>query len=254
MSFRINNVNIFFVLASVLLFCSVASAELREWTTTSGKTFKGDFIAIIGGKATFHNEKGKPFKVPKEQLSEKDLTFIELENPPKFNIDFAPKSRQYVFPQKEKSYQAWQLPEALDYTFTVKIKQESAGSYNHELTVEYIAIGLEIDGSNYIFLDSGTTTFVPSEYKNKTFTFTGDRSVRVYDYVFFDDGRRGQKYGGYIVTITDSRGKIIAYKSPYKWAIKYLDKIKKLYPNVHFDKTGTRVFPPRPRVGRHKTG
>ena len=142
------------------------------------------------------------------------------------------------------------MPGVLDYVFTAKIKQDSSGHYPHELHVEFFAIGEEIDGKNFILLDRQESTFVPSEQKRSEYhTFSG-RTVRLYDYEFREDGRRGQRYGGYLVVVTDSRGKIIAHKSSYNWMFEKREELKKLALMNHFDKTCARIHPPRPKVGR----
>ncbi len=175
---------------------------------------------------------------------------MSLENPPKFKIEFARASKQYRWSIKRESLDLDRLPGAFDYVFTAKIKQDSAGSYPHELKVEFFAIGEEIDGNNYILLDRRESTFVPSEQPRSEYhTFSG-RKVRLYDYEFREDGRRGQRYGGYLVVVTDSRGKIIEHKSSYNWLFEKREELAKLGLMNHFDKTCTRVHPPRPKAGR----
>ena len=179
---------------------------LRTWTSTSGETFDGEYIMVMGGKVVLRDAKGKNRKIPLDLFSEKDRTFMELENPPEFKIELARKSNQYKWPIKRDSLDLDKLPGVLDYVFTAKIKQDSSGYYPHELHVEFFAIGEEIDGENFILLDKQESTFIPSEQKRSEYhTFSG-RTVRLYDYEFREDGRRGQRYGGYLVVVTDSRG------------------------------------------------
>ena len=83
---------------------------------------------------------------------------------------------------------------------------------------------------------------------NHSLPFSG-RTVRLYDYNFYSDGRRGQQYGGYLVVVTDSRGKIVMHKSSYNWMFEKREALDKLPLNSHFDKTCIRVDPPRPSVG-----
>lgn len=230
-----------------------AGADVRTWTSTSGETFKGEFISVIGDKVVLRDANGQQRKIPLSRFSENDQVFIELERPPAFNIDFAKKSEQHIWPQREKTYDAWELPGAIDYVFTAKLKQTSSGSYSHELQVEFFAIGEEIDGDNYILLSRQKSTFIPSEQQDQTFTFSGSK-VRLYDYEFFQDGRRGQKYGGYLVVVTDSRGKIVAHKTPYNWLFENFDKLDGLPVGKHFNKACVRVHPPRPKSGRQKSG
>jgi len=224
---------------------------LRMWTFTDGRTFEGEYLVVMGGQVWLRDAKGKNLKIALDLFSAEDRHFMELSNPPKFKIEFARASKQYRWSIKRESLDLDTLPGVFDYVFTAKIKQDSAGSYPHELHVESFAIGEEIDGDNYILLDRRESSFVPSEQERSEYhTFSG-RSVRLYDYEFRGDGRRGQRYGGYLVVVTDSRGKIIAHKSSYNWLFENREALKKLGLMNHFDKTCTRVHPPRPKVGRN---
>ena len=53
-------------------------------------------------------------------------------------------------------------------------------------------------------------------------------------------------YGGYLIVVTDERGKIIDYGTSHEWLFENLEKLKKIPVGRHFDKTITRVHPPRP--------
>ena len=233
---------------------AVSETELRTWTSTTGETFTGEYVMVMGDKVVLRDATGKNRKIPLDLISAEDRVFMELERPPKFKIEFSRASRQHRWLAKQKTYDPWQLPGAVDNTFTTKIKQVSAGSYPHELHIEFFAIGEERDGDNYILLDHQRSTFVPSEQKrNEYHTFSG-RRVRLYDYEFFEDGRRGQQYGGYLVLVTDSRGKIIAHESSYTWLFEKREELAKLGLMNHFDKTCSRVHPPRPKAGRTLRG
>jgi hypothetical protein len=238
------------LLIGASILCGGLCVEARTWPSTDGENFEGEFIVIIGDKAVIRNSNGDEVKIPLTRFSKDDLTFMELAKPPIFKIDVSKDSKQWLFPQKYKAYNPAQLPTAFDYFFTAKLKQISAGSYNHKLHVEVFVIGLERDGHNYILLDRLGSTFVPAEQEDLSYQFTG-RTVRLYDYEFEEDGRRGQSYGSYLVIITDSRGEIIAYKTPKNWLYDIVEPLRALSIRAHFDKTGIRVFPPRPKMGRN---
>ncbi len=86
----------------------------------------------------------------------------------------------------------WIPPNMIDYVFTAKIKQTSAGSYNHELKVEYFAIGEEVDGDNYILLDRQRDVFTPTHENKRSHAFSGN-PVLCYAYNDFYSDRRGKK-------------------------------------------------------------
>lgn len=238
----------FLFLIGASVWCGCLCAEARTWTSTGGETFEGELIVVIGDKAVIRNPNGDELKIPLTRFSKDDLTFMELENPPTFKIDVSRKSEQHRWPQKYKTYEAWELPPTFDYVFTTKLKQMSAGSYGKELHVQVFVIGEEVNGDNYILLDRMESTFTPSQQKDLSYQFSS-RKVRLFNYEFYlDGGKRGQKYGGFLVIITDSRGKVIAQKTPKKWLNDIVDPLKELALGAHFDKTGARVFPPRPKL------
>jgi hypothetical protein len=57
---------------------------------------------------------------------------------------------------------------------------------------------------------------------------------------------RGEKYDGYLVTVTDQRGQIIAHRTSNKFLFEHLNRLKMLPVTRHFDKECRRVAPPRP--------
>lgn len=219
---------------------------MRIWTTSAGKSIEAEFVTTISDTAVLKTATGKQLKIPMEQLCEEDRMFIELNSPPEFELDFAKQTRNRP-PIDPGTLIQWRPPTLIDYIFTAKIKQTSPGVYNHELGVEYFAIGQEVDGGNYILLDRKSDTFTPTKQNKRSHAFSGD-PVLCYAYDDLYSDRRGSKYGGYLITITDSRGKIIATGSSHKWLVDILEPLKRLPVGKHFDKSGTRVFPPRPKL------
>ena len=145
---------------------------------------------------------------------------------------------------------AFWLPKQLDYVFSARLKQVSAGEYNHELQVEFFAIGEQIEGDNYILLDRQRSRFTPNLENGRSHTFAG-RKVILRSSVIFRE-RRGQKYGGYLVVVTDKRGMIVDHGASHKWLLDIVNNLRQLPVGRHFDKTGTRVEPPRPeKIGAY---
>jgi hypothetical protein len=131
------------------------------------------------------------------------------------------------------------------------MKQISARPYNHELRVEYFAIGAERKtyGDKFILLDRGESSFTPTTANQRSHEFKG-KEVEVMEYLY-DDDYRGRKYDGYIVTVTDVRGEIIAHSETSAWLFENLENLKKLPVGAYFDKTCTRTFPTRPKSTRY---
>ena len=221
---------------------------MRSWTGTDGQTMEARFVTVIGDKAVLQDSRKRQRKIPLARLSGEDREFIELAQPPKFNIDFSKQSSQRMIGLSPETDPNWPVPRVLDYVFSATLKQTSAGEYNHKLTVEFFAIGEEVDGDNYILLDRQKSSFVPTKENRRSFSFRGDPvTLMVWRLWAGATQLRGEKYGGYLVTVTDERGKIVQYATPYNWIFDQLENLKKIPIGKHFNKECIRVFPPRPK-------
>jgi len=220
---------------------------MRTWTFTNGKTLEAKFITVIGGQAALQNARGKQKKFPVEQLSEEDRRFVELSRPPKFNIDFAKKTSQLN--EQPSPFNGRIPPTKFDYTFKAKLKQTSTGDYKHELKVELFAIGQEHMGDKYILLARQDGYFVPAEEKRSYALETEEKVIIFTDDLYGDV--RGTDYYGYLIVVTDARGKIIQHAESNKWLFEILDKLRTFPVGRYLDKTGTRVFPTSPRPTKY---
>ena len=200
----------------------------------------------MAGNVVVKTSRGKQRKVPYARLSGADQLYVDLANPPEFNLDFPKKSRQIPLPDPGPFQNKLPVMQLFDYTFGVKIKQLSTGDYNHPLTVEYFAIAEEVDGDNYILLERGSDTFTPSDVTTKFHEFYGE-PVRVERFATRESAPlRGCKFGGHLITVTDARGKIIQHKASSAFLWDVLEDLKKIPVTRHFDRDGQRVCPPRP--------
>jgi len=217
---------------------------LRTWTTVDGKIMAAEFITVIGDKVVLKNPKGKQKKVPLAQLSAEDLGYVELANPPVFKIDFNAKTEQVCSIVDGASTGR---TVAYDYCAKVRLKQTSAGAYNHELCVEFFAVGEEIHGNRYVLLDRQKSCFIPTEKNARTHEFSG-RPVEIPNFTLRREGQhRGEKPYGYLITVTDSRGIIIQHKESNPWLYENREKLKQLKVGVYLDKGCNRVFPTGPK-------
>jgi hypothetical protein len=66
---------------------------MRNWTASNGETFEARYITRLSGKAVLKEPRGKTKKVPLSLLSAEDRRFIELNEPPEFNISFSKQSK-----------------------------------------------------------------------------------------------------------------------------------------------------------------
>ncbi|MDF7799036.1 hypothetical protein P4C99_06150 [Pontiellaceae bacterium B1224] len=232
------------------VFLQSVENETRIWTLGDGNNIAGRFVTRIGDKAVLTDEQGRQRKVPLTQFSEEDRVYMELAQPPKFNFDFSKSSKQRFFKESIFIEGVRWLPKHIDYTFSARIKQTFAGDYNHQLKVEFFAVGEEIEGDNYILLDRQESHFTPTRENKRSHSFSG-ATVGLRESVNFTE-RRGQKYGGYMIVVTDQRGVIIDYAASHAWFPGILPLLRSLPLGKHFNKAGVRVSPPRPEpIGRY---
>lgn len=214
--------------------------KTRIWTFADGRSLEAEFINMFAGNVVLQTSKGSIIKIPQEQLSTEDIKYAELASPPDLDINFQSNFDHVDF--SGGYYDTWQRPPEEWGQYGFQIKQTSTSDYKYELQVEMFAIGKQWRRSKYIIFDRQKTSFIPSEQKKRLFEFCSDRTV----VVALDEHTSaswGEKHYGYLVTVTDARGKIIAMKSSHKWLPGILENLKKLSPGNFMDDTGVRVYP-----------
>jgi hypothetical protein len=224
---------------------SGGASKMRSWTLEGTAPFEAELVTVIGRDVVLKNPRGKTVKVPVANLSEADKTYVELSRPPKFNITFTKKDRQKTFTMDHISTATEIRPPETRTHYGVRLRQTSSGDYNHELLVEFFAIGQERLGQKYILLDHQQTRFTPTKDNERSHEFVSDREVRLENFLI-ELEPRGEDYSGYLVTVTDERGEIIAVDASSDRFYKNLDKLRELHPGNYMDKNCNRVFPTRP--------
>ena len=210
----------------------VVENKMRVWSLTSGKTLEAEFVALIGGKVSLKTLKGKQIKLEERLFSDADQTYIELENPPQLSLNFSKTSKHRLYPDI-----LWVsddgIPSALLYNFKATISQTSSRGYPHELTAEYFAIAAEIDGDKRILLDYQKKPFHLPDGSRSVVEMTGN-TVELEDY-FVLGFHRGEKYKGFLIVVTDSRGEVVAYKASSENLFENLENLRKVPVGKYFD-------------------
>jgi hypothetical protein len=222
-------------------------SKMRIWTMGSGKQFEAEYISVVGDKVAVKTVKGKQQKIPLAQLVPEDLEYIELENPPEFNMTFTKSSA--VRQIETTPHLNEDPPRVNDLTFGVKMKQTSARLYNHELSVEFFAIAKEFIGDAYILVDRQTSTFTPTKENKQSHVFTGEE-VEFMEYVL-DGVRRGKKYAENLVIVSDKRGKVIQYSASSPWLWENIENLKQIPVGRFMDKNCIRIHPTSPKPTRY---
>jgi len=229
-----------------------APAEMRTWTLKNGKTFEGDMTRTYLNKMVLLEPDGNEITVPLDlfNFSDADREYLSLEDPPGFKVEIKKSIQRKNFAMVRGSEGR---PLEQRATFGAKVTLVDKRDYAHELTVEYFAIGDEINGDRHILLDRMKSTFLPGSENKWSHEFYSGRTVRMTDLPFLqrdlaDFTRRGEQYGGFVVTVRDMRGKLIAIDSSREWMTDHLENLEKLRIGNYFDeKTCLRAYPSRPR-------
>jgi len=211
---------------------------MRTWTFGDGKSLDAEFLLRMGTHIVLKTARGRQKKIPADRFSDEDLDYITLAVPPVLKLDLGKKSNQRRLKHDKKGAVG-----IIKYVFSPKI-DFSDTKYNHELKVDYWVIGSEIGGSAFILLDKGTDSFVPSEHPEGRYSFSG-KSLDLYDWVIehIYQQRRGERYKGFLITVTDERGVMIAHRNSPTWLFKNLDKLKELELGSFLDDECNQVWP-----------
>ncbi len=234
-------------IALVLLASVCTGAETRKWTLVDGTSFEAECVVIMGGKANLRLPTGKIIKLPLDRLVSEDRIYIELENPPTFKIDFVRDRDQTVFDLMAGQESYTLRPPEYRCHYGVKLKQRDTYAYEHELHLEFFAIGQERAGERLILLDhQDTGPFSLTKENGWSYKFLSKREVVLQNYLYDGVQKRGRKYHGYLILLRDVRGKIIAVESSHDWLYENLERLNERGVGNYMDETCTRTFPTRP--------
>ncbi|QBG45936.1 hypothetical protein EGM51_00360 [Verrucomicrobia bacterium S94] len=239
---------LFSVLSAALLAIPVC-AEMQTWTTSDGKTFEAEYINRMGPNAILKTAKGKQIKVPLRRLSEENREYIQLQHPPKFNIEFINISEKVPPPPSSPFVDLFFPSRCFDWTFGVRVKQKDASfDYGHEIFIEYYALGKEVGGDHYVYLSHGESSFTPTKENRGIYSFQAENPVRLQAKALTDQASlRGIEYDGYVVILRDKRGEIIQHSESSKAFFSNIDNIGKLHFPNRFNDEGVRVGASRPK-------
>ena len=225
--------------------------NVRQWTLNSGKSMEAEFIVLMGDKVVLKKSSGRQVKIPFNELSEEDHDYLMLAIPPPLKIAFLKDQERFKFqnlPLVDSN-----VPVFTKFTGGVKIQKSNRKPYPKSLKVELFTIAAERDGNNYILMERTEGSFTPSEENEGTFELHGN-GFWLRDYVNGRRDRRGEKFQGHMVVVTDERGEIIAQSISNDWMLDNLDFLREFPVGRHFSKAGERVYPPRPELNRTHWG
>ena len=245
----------------ILLMGTSLSAEIRMWTDVDGSRFPGTFEKELFGDVLVRGKDGQKYFIPVEKLSPADLRYVQLNAVPE--MDLTVRSRTRLLPKV-----AWsrENDNTTLYTFSVKIQKKGALPYKGELTAELFIIAderaKEYD-DDHVLMSYTKTPFVFPEGKDGVYEYSvGEISFNAYhaDWVETEKGAdRGKSYLGYILTVSDSKGRVVAHKTDItdlEWLTEDMSvtarELRRLYTENrgsvevrHFNDTFGQIPPPR---------
>ena len=232
---------------AVMVEPSVADAEqskMRAWTLKSGKSLEAELVLEMGNKTILKTTQGKQIKIPTRELSAEDLDYLELASPPTLKISFLKDLDRFKF---KTIPLMGEFPVFTKFTGGVKIQKTNQKPYSRTLKVELFTIASEIDGKNYILMDRAEGHFNLSKENGERFELWG-KGFYLRDYIDGVGDRRGERFKGHMVVVTDERGEIVAQSISNEWMLDKIDFLRNFPLGRHFNEDGERVFPPRANI------
>lgn len=244
------------LLTIILVFCTrlESLAEVRTWKLIDGRTFEAEIAAGIqsAGTVKLLLANGRKVEIELDQLSAEDRNYIELSRPPKLDIDIIKNLNKVNYSGQLSLFPSDVRDPEIHATFGVRIKQVSSADYTHKLKAELFAVGQQIFARRFKILDRTSWTFRLTAENKKEFEARSKRNVVMRDFYlkdYYDQSgyaRRGEKYFGYIIVVTDESGKIVAHRESNQWLYDGWDNLQKLAVGNYMDETCTRQYPIRP--------
>jgi len=106
-------------------------------------------------------------------------------------------------------------------------------------------VGKEVDGNCYVLLERNKDAYIPTKENKRSFEFRG-KPVPLRQMALRSSApMRGTAYDGFLITVTDERGSIIAHRASSKFLFENMENLKQLSPHNYFDRDCLRVFPTR---------
>ncbi|HEY5621159.1 MAG TPA: hypothetical protein VIR77_01020, partial [Pontiella sp.] len=224
--------------------------EMRTWKISGADALEAEFVGRFGTKVALINSEGQSAKIEYDALSKEDQEYVVLNDPPDFVCDFMRKCDNTLFSSKTSTSANDLRPAELRCRYGARIKQVGKRPYPDQLQVEYFALGRERIGDKFIVLDRGNFSFSPSRENNFEVEYIGDRVAVLENYIV-DNQPRGEMNAGFLITVTDVQGEIIAMNASHDWLFENLEKLRNLDIGNFFDRTCNRVFPTRPKQNRY---
>lgn len=205
------------VVAVVLLICIPSGySEMRIWTSKKGQMVEAEFVSIVGDKVVLKTSEGKLLRVPQRGLCNEDREYLAGFIPPKLEIsvdldvDRYKQGDGYYLETKEENI-----------SVKVTIQKTNKEKCNRKFKAQLYLIAESITNSNKQLIGKEEHEF---SFVSKDLTeFSGSGVVKSTQSYY---SKSGYEYEGYIVSVEDGNGEIIAVESNQKSYIENLQNLK----------------------------
>ncbi len=208
-------------LRSVFLFaalgaagCSAVAAELRVWTSQNGKQLEATFERLSFDSVKVRTPAGVPISLELNRLSDMDVKYLRTVVEPEIAVKVKKKKKSVprnsaFMHEDDNGYEA--------VTLTVDIRKTSKFPYDGTLRAEAVMLGEEVNYSDLyrVVAKNVFPVTLPEDNGGQCeFSFEG----RFRTYVEYTGAEtRGIEYGGYLIVLSDARGKVVHVETDLAW-------------------------------------
>ncbi|MDF7807007.1 SHD1 domain-containing protein [Pontiellaceae bacterium B12219] len=193
-------------LAAALVY-SAAGAESRIWTDTTGKTIEAEQVKLLNEQVVLRLTNGKEIRVSLDSLSAADREAAMLNEPPTLDLKVSAKTSRSNTSLRSVGPGSQVQVQEESTQVSVTVKKASSALYDLPLNTVLYLIG-EGSGGQLQILDKVSETFTYSD-NNRVFEFKSD----ALETAKAEGDERRTEYKGWLVTVLDPNGEIIAMKS-----------------------------------------
>ena len=241
-----------------LFFCGpvIAAMEMRIWEETSGKQVKARYDRELFEDVQLRRPDGSLYVIPLRELSRQDLKYIRTRIPPEIELEVRARMRTK---ERNPNYTRWHdFEDDIETgTVTLKVRQTSKDLFLGTLRAELYLVGREVCTKDiYRLCRKKTIQFKFPEEGDPEYEFSASVDFRIYEE--YNYTTRGADYEGYLVVVTDAKGKKLAVKTSLNFLEEdvavdeevvpwfKVDKLRKFHEFEFFDTDCRKKGVPRP--------
>lgn len=223
---------------------SWAHAESRIWTDTTGKTIEAEQVNVLNDQVLLRLMDGREIKVSLDSLSAADRQTAMLNQPPTLDLKVTAKTSRSNSSMADAGRRSRVQIEEESTQVTVAVQKTSSASYELPLNAVLYVMGERGDGQLEV-LNQVATTLTYSE-RGQKFELKSD----AFESSKREAGERRTEYKGWLVTVLDSNGAVVAIKGSNH---EYLEHAKALLATNEGAKLDSDYSALQPQAGTQMT-